>query len=139
MAEVARAQSLCAGGLKFEPLRRMLEPAHAIEVPAGFDPCLITPDIIADYNRATASVSFAKETVMAANPDDDSREGANNWVVAPARSATGRPILAGDPHREHSVPSLHYLIHLNAPGLHIAGAGEPVFVPGQFPARAFRL
>ena len=38
--------------------------------------------------------------------------GSNNWVVAASRSATGRPILANDPHREHSVPSLRYIVGL---------------------------
>jgi penicillin G amidase len=50
-------------------------------------------------------------------------------VVAPARSATGRPILASDPHRAHSAPSLRYIVHLNAPGLDVIGGGEPA-LPG---------
>ncbi len=130
-AEVARAQSLCAGGLKYEPLRRKLEPAHAIIVPAGLDPCVVKPDVLKTYNLATAGVSFANGFVRsaAANPDDDSREGSNNWVIAPGRSATGRAILANDPHRDHAVPSLRSIVHLEAPDLHIAGAGEPA-LPG---------
>jgi penicillin amidase len=56
-------------------------------------------------------------------------EGSNAWVVAPARSATGRPILASDPHRLHSAPSLRYIVHLNAPGLNAIGSGEPA-LPG---------
>ena len=55
--------------------------------------------------------------------------GSNNWVVAPSRTATGRPILANDPHREHSVPSLRYIVGLNAPGISVIGAGEPA-LPG---------
>ena len=128
-AEVTRARSLCRGGLPWEPLRRKLEPAHDVQPPKGFDPCVITADLLKDYNLATASVSFAKGRVVAARADDDTREGSNNWAIAPSRSATGRPILAGDPHREHSVPSLRYVSHLSAPGLHIAGAGEPA-LPG---------
>jgi penicillin amidase len=55
--------------------------------------------------------------------------GSNNWVVDGAHTETGRPILANDPHRAHSVPSLRYLVHLTAPGLDVIGAGEPV-IPG---------
>ncbi|WP_188763163.1 penicillin acylase family protein [Sandarakinorhabdus glacialis] len=134
-AEVARAQSLCAGGLPYEPLRRKLEPAHQIIVPKGVDPCIVTPDILKTYNLAIAGVSFDKGTVVAiadsdgANPDDDTREGSNNWVIAPGRSTTGRAILANDPHRAHGIPGLRYLIHLDAPDLKIAGAGEPA-LPG---------
>jgi len=64
---------------------------------------------------------------------DASREaaltGSNNWVIAPSRTATGRPILANDPHRALGVPSLRYIVHLNAPGLDVIGAGEPA-LPG---------
>ena len=46
-------------------------------------------------------------------------------MVAPARTDTGRPILANDPHRAHDVPALRYIAHLVAPGLNVIGAGEP--------------
>jgi len=52
-------------------------------------------------------------------------EGSNNWVVHGSRTATGRPLLASDPHRTHAVPSLRYLVHLQAPGFNAIGAGEP--------------
>lgn len=55
--------------------------------------------------------------------------GSNNWTIAPSRTATGRPILANDPHRAHGVPSLRYVVHLNAPGMSVIGAGEPA-LPG---------
>lgn len=55
--------------------------------------------------------------------------GSNNWTVAPSRTATGRPILANDPHRAHGVPSLRYVVHLNSPGMSVIGAGEPA-LPG---------
>ena len=64
-----------------------------------------------------------------AAPTDGRRQGSNNWAVAPARSATGRPVLASDPHRAHGAPSLRYITHLVAPGLDVIGAGEP-FLPG---------
>jgi penicillin amidase len=40
--------------------------------------------------------------------------GSNNWVVAPSRSATGRAILCNDPHLRLTIPSIWYLIHLQA-------------------------
>src|SRR5215218_8313937 len=54
---------------------------------------------------------------------------ANNWVVAGSRTATGRPILANDPHRAHGIPSLRYIVHLNTPEMSVIGAGEPA-LPG---------
>jgi penicillin amidase len=50
-------------------------------------------------------------------------------VVHGSRTATGRPILASDPHRDHALPSLRYLVHLTMPGFDAIGAGEPA-VPG---------
>jgi penicillin amidase len=56
-------------------------------------------------------------------------EGSNNWVVSGAKTATGKPLLANDPHRAVSLPSLRYLTHLVGPGWNVIGAGEPG-VPG---------
>ena len=52
-------------------------------------------------------------------------EGSNTWAVSPERTDVDGPILASDPHRAQSVPSLRYVAHLNAPGLDVIGAGEP--------------
>ena len=42
-----------------------------------------------------------------------------------ARSATGAPLLATDPHRPLDHPSARYLVHLNAPGWNVIGAAAP--------------
>ena len=140
-SEVARAQVVCAAGLAADRLRRKLEPAHTTVVPAGLDPCVVPADVLKDYLLATGTVSFealatggrtarADPQVQLAQALSASQtEGSNNWVIAPARTATGRPILANDPHRPVGVPSLRYIVHLNAPGLDIIGAGEPA-LPG---------
>ncbi len=56
-------------------------------------------------------------------------EGSNNWVVSGTRTASGKPLLANDPHRTIGVPSLRYLTHLVGPGWDVIGAGEPA-LPG---------
>jgi penicillin amidase len=43
-------------------------------------------------------------------------------------SATGKPVVANDPHRTVTNPSLRYIVHLSAPGWNVIGAGEPPFV-----------
>lgn len=135
MSEVQRAQVACAAGLGADRLRRKLEPAHTAVLAEGFDPCGIKADVLADYLLATQPVSFSKSSgkvaavSLPASADSAAREGSNNWVVAPSRTATGRPILANDPHRQLGVPSLRYVVHLNAPGLSLIGAGEPA-LPG---------
>ncbi len=54
--------------------------------------------------------------------------GSNNWVVSGRMSATGKPVVANDPHRSVTNPSLRYIVHLVAPGWNVTGAGEPPFV-----------
>ena len=61
-------------------------------------------------------------------------EGSNNWVVAGARSESGAPLLANDPHLGLEAPSVWYLAHLAAPGLDVLGAtipGIPAVVVGR--------
>lgn len=49
----------------------------------------------------------------------------NNWVVSGKHSMSGKPLLANDPHLEPSAPSVWYMIHLEAPGFHVAGVTFP--------------
>lgn len=48
-------------------------------------------------------------------------EGSNAWAVAGSRTASGKPILAGDPHIRFSVPSVWYEAQLSAPGFELYG------------------
>jgi penicillin amidase len=60
--------------------------------------------------------------------------GSNNWVVAGERSATGRPLLANDPHLGLSAPSVWYLAHWRTPAGNAIGAtlpGVPFLVLGR--------
>ena len=41
-------------------------------------------------------------------------KGSNNWVVAGNRSASGKPLLANDPHLGLSAPAIWYFAHLEA-------------------------
>jgi penicillin amidase len=141
-SEVARARVACTGGLKSDALRRKIEPlGHEVTVPSGLNPCDVPADVLKDYLLATKQVEFgalsptarhadnSAERRLAAALDTQSMEGSNNWVIAPSRTETGRPILANDPHRQLGAPSLRYIVALNAPGLNIIGAGEPA-LPG---------
>lgn len=143
-SEVRRAQVACKAGLAADLTRRWLEPEHATKVPEGLDVCDIRDEILSLYNLATGNVTFSKDVLKAAqtgertalavailaqaqprDTDVNDAEGSNNWTISGKLTATGRPILANDPHRAHSLPSLRYIAHLNAPGLNVIGAGEP--------------
>ncbi len=51
--------------------------------------------------------------------------GSNAWAVSAARSASGKPLLAADPHLALVSPSLWMLARIEAPGLQVAGATLP--------------
>ncbi len=55
--------------------------------------------------------------------------GSNNWVVSGTRTASGRALMANDPHRAITAPSLRSFVHLTAPGWNVIGGGEPT-IPG---------
>jgi penicillin amidase len=62
--------------------------------------------------------------------------GSNNWAVSGDRSATGAPLLAGDPHITTSIPDVWYTIELSAPEVNARGGAMPGFpgiVIGQTP------
>jgi penicillin G amidase len=87
-------------------------------------------DSAAHRRLAHVSDSLADVAEWRERRDHERRDmGSNNWVVSGRKTASGYPIMANDPHRAISVPSLRYWVHLNAPGWNVIGGGEPV-LPG---------
>lgn len=61
-------------------------------------------------------------------------KGSNNWVVAGSRTATGKPLLANDPHLGLAAPALWYFAHIETPDMATIGAtlpGVPMVVLGR--------
>jgi penicillin G amidase len=66
--------------------------------------------------------------------DPDAVPGSNSWVVSGARSASGKPLLANDPHLGLTAPPVWYFAHLHAPGLDAIGGtlpGVPAILVGR--------
>ncbi|MDH5352526.1 MAG: penicillin acylase family protein [Betaproteobacteria bacterium] len=60
--------------------------------------------------------------------------GSNNWVVSGKRSATGKPLLANDPHLGLTAPAVWYFAHVKTPEFEAIGAtlpGVPAIVLGR--------
>ena len=51
--------------------------------------------------------------------------GSNAWAVSGAHTASGKPMLANDPHLRYTVPGTWHLVQLKAPGLDVSGAALP--------------
>jgi penicillin amidase len=129
----------------------LFEPPATVEAPPGLDLSLIDGRVLETYNLGRGEVTFRPEdfprsplataertrlasllSVPATRETDNALQAmlaSNNWAIAGALTATGRPILSGDPHRAQSVPSLRYMAHLVGPGWNVIGAGEPA-IPG---------
>jgi penicillin amidase len=96
-----------------------------------FDPAIML-DPPPNANYAGLSAKFLKDIVSSDHRTPLARQSlqeSNNWTVAGSLSATGKPLLANDPHRVIAEPSLRYVVHLVAPGWNVIGAGEPA-LPG---------
>ncbi|MEP7354626.1 MAG: penicillin acylase family protein [Acidobacteriota bacterium] len=65
---------------------------------------------------------------------DEVAPGSNAWALSGAHTASGKPMLASDPHLEFNEPSPWYMIHLKAPDLDVTGAslvGVPAVIIGH--------
>jgi penicillin G amidase len=65
---------------------------------------------------------------------EGSHVGSNAWVASGAKTTTGRPLLAGDPHLGLDMPGKWYEVHLNLNGRNVSGAtiaGAPLVILGQ--------
>ncbi|MCU0635274.1 MAG: penicillin acylase family protein [Gemmatimonadaceae bacterium] len=84
--------------------------------PVPWSPAHVAPEV-----RRTASLDQGAPELA----DSLRKVESNNWVIAGTRTASGKPILANDPHRAITAPSLRYFVHLEAPGWNVIGGGEP--------------
>lgn len=85
--------------------------------------------------RPNGPVTLAENRRAAALPFDglwrawpkqlEPADASNAWVLSGARTATGKPILANDPHFGLTAPIVWYLAHIEAPGLSLTGATVP--------------
>lgn len=113
--EVQRARLVAAVGVE---KARWLAP---VDPPREYASALNPDDLRAIDDRILAGYTAATKPPSYRPAGTES----NNWVVAGGRSASGKPLLASDPHRAIALPSLRYVVHLRAPGWDVIGAGEP--------------
>ena len=76
-------------------------------------------DGLEELSRAVAQLNWLNE----------SDSGSNSWVLSGSRTASGKPLLAGDPHRALEVPNVYYQNQLSCPDFDVVGLSFPG-VPG---------
>jgi penicillin amidase len=113
--EIQRARLVAAVGIEKARWLAPVDPPREYTSALNDDELkAIDGRILAGYEAATKALSFKP-----------AKTESNNWVVSGGRSASGKPLLASDPHRAIALPSLRYLVHLRAPGWDVIGSGEP--------------
>jgi penicillin amidase len=107
-------------------------------------PLIIPPDAIY-HGRGEMAVPLLEEaarllpggTRLPASPTPVLRAGSplpgaggsNNWVLDGTKTRSGKPLLAGDPHRPIDVPNVYYQNHLRSDEWDVVGVSFPG-VPG---------
>jgi penicillin amidase len=95
------------------------------------------PAVPADERLARLAGRAAERLAGLLRPDDEdgARRASNAFAVGAARSASGVPVLANDPHLGLSTPGAFHVVHVSIPGeQEAAGAcvpGLPVIVSGR--------
>ena len=91
-----------------------------IEGFVGDTPVIVPPGARAAVGELDAagllSGGPAAETIAALRPLGMQMSGSNCWALTGARTASGRPLIAGDPHRPLEVPNVYYQVRLDVSG-----------------------
>ena len=111
--EILRARLISLVGKKATEAILPTEPTRALDPVPGLDLSGLDVSSLGGINSAYADIAFQRV------------EGSNNWVVSGKKTRSGKPILANDPHRAITHPSVRYITHLVGPGWNVIGAGEP--------------
>jgi penicillin amidase len=145
-AELTLSRNVVRLGVAEANTQRAPDPWDDLVVPEGVDLSVIdasvttggrgggrggsTPEILEPYRGWIAGNagrgSVPQPSLATSQPPDP--PGSNNWAVSGRLSVTGKPVVANDPHRSVTHPSLRYISHLTAPGWNVIGASEAPFV-----------
>ena len=134
LARLSLSQTLAAERIaELWPRRTPAVAAQTARVDASLD-ASVDGRLVAKAGQVLAALPQFPEPFTL--PSDES----NAWTVAGTLSATGHPLLAGDPHLVYSLPGPWYLVRIERPEGVWAGAtapGVPGIVMGRNPRIAW--
>jgi penicillin amidase len=81
------------------------------------------------YRVALEELRVGAMALLEVAAPDATGGGSNNWALSPSRTATGRPLVAGDPHRVLEMPNMYAQMHLACDEFDVIGLTVPG-VPG---------
>lgn len=101
-------------------------------VKQGVTPIPAQVTVSAGEASAVATVLTALHNLPASAIHQQSNS--NNWAVDGTRTAWGKPLMAGDPHLDQTLPAIWYQLQAVSPGYHFSGVsipGLPIIVIGR--------
>jgi penicillin amidase len=131
--EVRRARLAGMGLLELDAIMAPLRPAWPLSVPEGLDAAAVSEADLGvlrlgglPYGSLVTEPEPGPEpSSLLVGANERLNAGSNAWTVGPARTTTGRPILANDPHLGIGGFGPRHVAHLSAPGLDVIGGGAP--------------
>jgi penicillin amidase len=95
------------------------QEGHLLILPPGSSYAGSAISGLDDLSRGAEAINWLKE----------SDGGSNSWVLSGSRTASGKPLLAGDPHRALDTPNAYYQNHIACPEFDVVGLSFPG-IPG---------
>jgi penicillin G amidase len=114
---------LLIGNWDVELARLQILRLDGVEALRDLDPAYVEPEAAAlSATGIAGAIERLEEDIAGFLALARAGGASNNWALAGSRTASGRPILANDPHLDPSLPAHWYLAHMQTPGWSAAGA-----------------
>jgi len=104
------------GAEKAAELLRGYTPGHLVIAPPGHEFGGTELDGLEALRESLGAIEWLKEHPAS---------GSNSWLVHGSRTASGKPLLAGDSHRLLDTPNAYYQNHVACPEFDVIGASFP--------------
>ena len=96
-------------------LLRGYQPGHLLIIPPGVEYQGPVLDGLEELTNGLQNISWL----------GDGQSGSNSWALAGSRTASGKPLLAGDPHRGLDTPNVYYQNQVACPEFDAIGLSFP--------------
>ncbi len=121
-SKLTRARQIALFGPEFAALLRRYRP--------GDRQVIVKPDLdyVEQISSGLAELTEGAEAIRWMLESEFG--GSNSWAESGARTATGKPLMAGEAHRPPSTPNVYYQNHIRCPEFDVMGmsfAGCPGF------------
>jgi len=109
-------------------------PATAVDLAKLYKELGVYSSKVSTSGSASSSSHASLSVPFLGEPGLVEGKGSNNWVISGERTASGKPLLANDPHLGLGTPAIWFYAHLKSPEQNVIGAtlpGMPLVVLGH--------